>query len=75
MNPSRRTFIKNSALALAGTVISKNLFALYNQKASTGIQLYSVRDDMSKDPLGTLQQLSKMGYRYVEHANYRDRKF
>jgi sugar phosphate isomerase/epimerase len=40
-----------------------------------GIQLYSVRDDMKKDPLSTLKQLSGMGYRYVEHANYVNRKF
>jgi sugar phosphate isomerase/epimerase len=30
---------------------------------------------MKKDPLGTLKALSAMGYRYVEHANYIDRKF
>jgi len=40
-----------------------------------GLQLYSVRDDMKKDPLGTLKQLSAMGYKNVEHANYVDRKF
>lgn len=41
----------------------------------TGIQLYSIRDDMKADPAGTLKQLSAFGYRYVEHANYVDRKF
>ncbi len=40
-----------------------------------GIQLYTVRDDMYKDPSGTLKKLSDMGYKYVEHANYKDRKF
>lgn len=40
-----------------------------------GVQLYSVRDDMSKDPLGSLTKVAKMGYVYVEHANYIDRKF
>jgi len=40
-----------------------------------GIQLYSVRDDMKKDPLGTLKQLAGIGYKHVEHANYVDRKF
>lgn len=30
---------------------------------------------MKKDPAGTLKLLSAMGYRYVEHANYIDRKF
>ncbi len=40
-----------------------------------GLQLYSVRDEMKADPLGTLRQLAAMGYVYVEHANYVDRKF
>ena len=30
---------------------------------------------MSKDPLGSLTQVAKMGYKYVEHANYVNRKF
>jgi sugar phosphate isomerase/epimerase len=29
---------------------------------------------MFKDPLGTLKALSKMGYQYIEHANYSKRK-
>ncbi len=37
--------------------------------------MYSVRDEMKANPLDTLQQLSKMGYRHVEHASYTDRKF
>lgn len=44
-------------------------------KKLIGLQLYSVREEMKKDPLGTLKQLSAMGYRYAEHANYIDRKF
>jgi len=40
-----------------------------------GIQLYSLRDDMKKDPLGTLKLLAAIGYKFVEHANYVDRKF
>jgi len=30
---------------------------------------------MEKDPLGTLKQLAEMGYKYVEHADYTERKF
>jgi sugar phosphate isomerase/epimerase len=30
---------------------------------------------MNKDPSGTLKSLSDMGYKYVEHAGYKDRKF
>jgi sugar phosphate isomerase/epimerase len=76
MPESRRTFIKNSAMVVAGaTLLSNELLDAKKTKQLTGVQLYSVRDDMKKDPLGTLQQLSKMGYKHVEHANYVDRKF
>jgi len=77
MHHSRRSFLRNSALAVAATsLLPDDLFASYfRKKKLTGIQLYSVRDDMKKDPSGTLKQLAAMGYKYVEHANYVDRKF
>lgn len=76
MKTSRRTFVKASALAALGVaIIPGKLFASLKAKEIVGLQLYSVRDDMMKDPLGTLTELAKMGYVYVEHANYIDRKF
>jgi sugar phosphate isomerase/epimerase len=73
---TRRKFVKNSVMTLAGaSLFSKSFLNLVKDKSITGIQLYSVRDDMKKDPSGTLKQLSDMGYKYVEHANYIDRKF
>jgi sugar phosphate isomerase/epimerase len=73
---TRRTFVKNSTLAIAGaTLFSKSLIAAAKDKTITGVQLYSVREEMKKDPAGTLKQLADMGYKYVEHANYADRKF
>jgi sugar phosphate isomerase/epimerase len=44
-------------------------------KKSIGIQLYSVRDEMKNNPLGTLQKVAAMGYKNVEHANYVNGKF
>jgi sugar phosphate isomerase/epimerase len=76
MTTSRRTFIKNSAFLLAGTaLLSKTSFAASKPAEILGLQLYSVRDDMKKDPVGTLTQLAKFGYKNVEHANYIDGKF
>jgi sugar phosphate isomerase/epimerase len=76
MHNSRRKFIHNSALTIAGTALfSNSVFATGKNKTITGVQLYSVRDDMKMDPLNTLKKLSAMGYRHVEHANYADRKF
>ena len=76
MNTDRRTFIKTGALALAGTAfMGRSAFAAPKKKGIVGLQLYSIRAEMTKDPLGSLKQLAEMGYVYVEHANYIDRKF
>jgi len=78
MQNSRRKFIQNTGIAIFGMGIvptalwSKNTIAASDIKI--GIQLYLVRDNMFKDPLGTLKALSKMGYQYIEHANYSNRK-
>jgi len=76
MPTSRKKFIQNSTLTLTGAALfSKYLFADQKTKTITGVQLYSIRDEMKKDPLDTLKKLSEMGYRHVEHASYTDRKF
>jgi len=73
----RRQFLKTSAMAVAGSMFLPDLLSAAPKypKKLVGLQLYSIREDMKKDPLGTLKQLSDMGYRYVEHANYVNRKF
>jgi sugar phosphate isomerase/epimerase len=78
MNTSRRTFVKSGAMiALGAAIFPRSVFAGSKMKAKgiVGLQLYSVRDDMMKDPKGSLEQLAKMGYVYVEHANYVNEKF
>jgi sugar phosphate isomerase/epimerase len=76
MNTSRRTFLKKTTLAAISTaVLPRLMYAAGEQEVLTGIQLYSIRDDMKKDPLGTLKLLAEMGYQHVEHASYSDRKF
>ncbi len=60
---------------MAGTaMVPGQLFAGPKPGTILGIQLYSVRDDMNTDSAGTLKQLAYMGYKYVEHASYTDRK-
>jgi hypothetical protein len=64
MSNSRRTFIKRSTLALAGSsLLSRVSFASTTMKDNelVGIQLYSVRDDMGKDPLGHFETISSHG--------------
>ncbi|HEY0432728.1 MAG TPA: sugar phosphate isomerase/epimerase, partial [Chitinophagaceae bacterium] len=73
---TRRSFVKHGALTLAGaSLLSRNLMSMFKDGSFTGVQLYSVRDDMKTDPAGTMKKLADMGYTHVEHANYVNRKF
>jgi len=78
MNSSRRTFLRNSAFGLGALAFASpalQSLAAVKYKKLVGVQLYSIREDMKKDPQGTLNALAEMGYKYVEHANYINRKF
>jgi len=76
MHTTRREFIKTSALAVAGGVLLSSCSPSSSvKKELMGLQLYCVRDEMKADPLTTLKELAKIGYKNVEHANYVDRKF
>jgi sugar phosphate isomerase/epimerase len=73
---TRKAFLQNSAMIAAGySLLPGKFFIEPKKKEIVGIQLYSIRADMMKDPLGTLKQLAAMGYKNVEHANYVGRKF
>src|SRR5690625_4803133 len=75
-NISRRSFLKRSSIALAGiSPLSKSFLISDTARDIVGMQLYSVRSDMAKDPADTLKKLSAIGYRKVEHAGYENREF
>ncbi|MCU0323782.1 MAG: TIM barrel protein [Spirosomaceae bacterium] len=72
----RRDFIKTTAAGLSMAALGGvDALAAKKAKPAVGIQLYSVRDDMKNDPLGTLKKVAEMGYKNVEHANYVNGKF
>jgi sugar phosphate isomerase/epimerase len=59
---SRRSFLGlTAALPFAATA-----FASAAKKVPVGLELYSVRDDLAKDLLGTVTAVGKMGYEVVE---------
>ncbi|MEI9945358.1 MAG: sugar phosphate isomerase/epimerase [Chitinophagaceae bacterium] len=70
MNYKRRDFIKLGGGIAAGLAIAP--FAgdfmndLAKKKKVYGLQLYSLRDDMPKDPKGVLRQVASFGYKQVE---------
>ncbi len=64
---TRRTFLKSSALS-AGALFTPSLFNFKTQLI--GLQLYTVRDAMQKDPAATLARVAEIGYTSVEGATY-----
>ena len=70
--PTRRQFLKAGGASVA---CGSALFAPLRLLASPfglplGLQLYSVRDLLPKDYLGTLKKLAALGYREVEAAGF-----
>ncbi|HLA60199.1 MAG TPA: sugar phosphate isomerase/epimerase [Puia sp.] len=66
---SRRVFIK-SASALSAAVFVKGPLTALASAPVIGLQLYTVRDAMGTDPLGTLQKVAQIGYNSIENATY-----
>ena len=66
----RNEFLKLSGgLALAGLASKSGLASFGGEAAKLknfGIQLWSVRDDLAKDPKGVLKQLASYGYKQIE---------
>ncbi len=65
---SRRDFIKSTSLLSAGLLIKPSL--LHYNKSLIGLQLYTVRDAMAKDPAGTLARVAQIGFNSLEGATY-----
>ena len=73
---TRRQLLKQLTLFTAGTAILKdtNAFSFYGSK-KIGIQLYTLRDQMAKDPKDTLTKLAAMGFQEVENFGYNGKFF
>lgn len=67
---SRRRFLQQSAILAGSAALAPSAFWAQKRAKHIGLQLYSVRDDVKKDPKGTLQKLAAMGYKELEHAAY-----
>ncbi len=61
---TRRNFIKQSGLITAGLMMNPS--DLLKKQKNVGIQLYSVRDEIFKDPRGVIKKIAVAGYSEVE---------
>jgi sugar phosphate isomerase/epimerase len=62
----RRTFLHSLAVSLAGASLSRRWLEPNARLDRVGLELYSVRDAMKKDPEGTLAAVRAIGYSDVE---------
>ena len=76
---NRREFFKISAAGTLGMAVFGSLAfkseAINRSKFGVGIQMYTLRDAMTADALGSLKKLSDLGYKNLELANYSNGKF
>jgi sugar phosphate isomerase/epimerase len=67
---SRRDVLRYAAAAAVAVALPAGSLAQGANKVPIGVQLYSVRKELPKDFVGTIQALGKMGYQGVEFAGY-----
>ena len=69
-NASRRTFLKASGAVAASAFVGASRLTAKPSHVPIGLQIYSVRDQLSKDFDGTLAKVRASGYTVVEAAGY-----
>ena len=73
MSTTRRDFIRQSSVLTAGFLINKDEW--FKGQTKIGLQLYTLRNEMAKDPKDTLAKVASQGYKTVETFGYNDRKW
>lgn len=70
----RREFIQTASFAAVGMLSLPSFLAIGKGAKTLGLQLYTLRDTMPKDPKGVLKQVSEFGYKELETYGYKDGK-
>ncbi|MGL6267575.1 MAG: sugar phosphate isomerase/epimerase family protein [Chitinophagaceae bacterium] len=73
---SRRKMIRSLAGYTAGSLLLNNAFATTKKSPHpVGLQLYTLRSEISKDARGTLKKVSDLGFKEVENFGYNGKFF
>jgi hypothetical protein len=66
---TRRQFIQSAGIGLLACSLQEgNIFGTGMPKRKLSMQLYTVRDQIKEDISGTLQRISRLGFKNVETA-------
>ncbi|MDN5203425.1 sugar phosphate isomerase/epimerase [Fulvivirgaceae bacterium BMA10] len=67
----RRNFIKQSGLLMSTALVPISGFSMTSlKKYKMGLQLFTIRDAMERDPLGSLKTVASLGYEDLETYGY-----
>ncbi|TRO67140.1 sugar phosphate isomerase/epimerase family protein [Christiangramia sabulilitoris] len=66
----RRTFIKQTGLALAASATLPGMLYSCESSQALGLQLYSLRNTIGNDVRGTLKEIARIGFKEVETYGY-----
>jgi sugar phosphate isomerase/epimerase len=73
---NRRELLKQMALVTAGSFFMNDALALHDAKnKKIGVQLYTLRDAISKDAKGSLKRVAELGFGEVENFGYNGKFF
>lgn len=67
---NRRNFLLHTGALVSASAISSIGFSVPSSKYKMGLQLFTIRGPMAKDPVGTLKQVAALGYRDLETYGY-----
>ena len=67
---SRRRFLRSSTILAAGAGLPLTALAQGRRVENVGLQLYTLRNEMSQDFEGTLARVAEIGYKEMEFAGY-----
>lgn len=65
---TRRKFLKQSGLLGSSILLMPQLSCASTTEIAYGVQLYSFRDSMLKDPTKTLEEIAALGFKEIESA-------
>ncbi len=65
---TRRDFLLQSGVLALGSMILPSFAIIPNEIRKYGVQLYTFRDEMDKDAIGTLKQIASLGIKKIETA-------
>ncbi|MGI9551785.1 MAG: sugar phosphate isomerase/epimerase family protein [Aurantibacter sp.] len=70
-NTTRRKFLQRSGLLMSGLMVPFTSGSItWSKEYKLGLQLFTIRDAMEKDPIGSLKIVRELGYQDLEIYGY-----